>query len=89
MYVLSRGLKECPNDGGLWALAIELEPKATRKKRIVDALKQCPDDPYVNLSVAKLFWKERKIEKTRKWIEKTLLLNPDIGDSWVCMYLFE
>ena len=36
--MLARALKECPNEGELWALAIELEPKATRKKKIVDAL---------------------------------------------------
>jgi hypothetical protein len=33
-------LKECGNDGELWAMAIELEPKVTRKKKIYEALKQ-------------------------------------------------
>jgi len=37
--MLSRALKECPNDGVLWALAIELESKSARKKKIVDAMK--------------------------------------------------
>ena len=89
IYNLSKGLKECATDGELWSIAIEMEPKATRKKKIVDALDKCQDDPFVNLSVAKLFWKERKYEKAKKWIEKAVLLNKAIGDSWACLYLFE
>jgi pre-mRNA-processing factor 6 len=72
----------------LWSYAIELEPKATRKKKIVDALNQCQDDAYVNLAVAKLFWKERKYEKVKRWLEKAVLLNKSIGDSWCALYLF-
>lgn len=36
--MLSRALKECPENGELWALAIELEPKNMRTKKIKDAL---------------------------------------------------
>ena len=39
--------------------------------------------------MAKLFWKEKKYEKTKKWLEKAMLLNPDLGDTHACMYLFE
>ncbi|EGR31141.1 pre-mRNA splicing factor, putative [Ichthyophthirius multifiliis] len=88
-YMLARGLKECPDYSQLWSYAIELEPKATRKKKIVEALDKCRQDPYVNISVAKLFWKERKMEKARKWIQKSLLERPDIVDSWATLYLFE
>ena len=86
--MLSRSLKQCPNDGELWSLAIELEPKATRKKKIVDALKSVPDDPYVNMAVAKLFWSERNKEKARKWAEKAVLLEPKLVDAWALLYLF-
>ena len=56
-------------------MAIELEPKARRKNKMVDAIKSCPEDPYVHLSGAKIFWKERKTEKARKWLEKAILLD--------------
>lgn len=36
--------------------------------------------------MAKLFWKERKNEKAKKWIEKAILLNKKIADSWVALY---
>ena len=62
-YIISRALQDCGDNGELWALAVELEPKATRKSKIFEAIKKCPDDPYVNLSVAKIFWKENKHEK--------------------------
>lgn len=61
--MLSKGLQECPRNGELWSLAIELEPKNTRKKKSADAVNACVDDPYVYLSTAKIFWKEQKLEK--------------------------
>lgn len=87
--MLARALKECPEYNQLWSYAIELEPKATRKKKILEALDKCRQDPYVNISVAKLFWKERKMEKARKWIEKSTFERPEIVDSWAALYLFE
>ncbi len=73
----------------LWSLAIDLEPKANRKKKIKDALNYCENDPYVHASVAKIFWSEKKNEKVRKWLEKALLLDDNIGDHWALLYLFE
>lgn len=70
------------------AALLRLNQKPREKKKIVDALNACQDDPYVNLSVAKLFWKERKNEKARKWIEKAILLNKNIADSWAALYFF-
>ena len=88
-YMLSRGLQECANNGELWALAIELEPKAQRKAKSLDAIKHCDNDPYVIVAVAKLFWKERKLEKARKWFERAIAINPDYGDGWIYHYRFE
>jgi hypothetical protein len=38
--------------------------------------------------MAKLFWKERKYEKFKNWLEKAVLLNKSISDSWCTLYLF-
>ena len=48
----------------------------------------CPNDPNVNLSVAKIFWKEKKLDKAKKWFEKTIELCPLHGDAWCYFYKF-
>ena len=82
LYFIAKGLQELPNSGELWALAIELEPKATRKTKIVAALKNCENDPLVLTAVAKLFWKEKKLDKAIRWIERAVALKPKLGDAW-------
>lgn len=88
-YQLSRALQECPTDGQLWGLAIELENKSTRKGVCVDALKKTNKDPYTMLSIAKMCWREKKYAKARKWFESALILNSDLGDTWIYFYAFE
>lgn len=39
------------------------------------------------LSTAKIFWKENKMEKFTRWIEKSILLNPRLGDAWAYLFL--
>lgn len=39
--MLATALKECPDCSQLWSYAIELEPKATRKKKSSEALERC------------------------------------------------
>jgi len=87
-YMLSKGLQECPKNGELWALAIEIEPRHLRTAKSVEAMKNCDNDPYVILAVAKLFWKEKKFDKTEKWLERCVLVNGDYGDAWVYYYKF-
>lgn len=82
LYFTAKGLQEVPESGELWALAIELEPKATRKTKIVAALKNCDNDPLVLTAVGKLFWKEKKLDKARRWVERALALSPKLGDAW-------
>lgn len=55
----------------------------------VDALKKCEHDPHVLLAVSKLFWSERKIGKCREWFQRTLKIEPDLGDAWAYWYRFE
>jgi hypothetical protein len=45
VIVLNKALQECPRDGQLWSLAIELESKNTRKKKSADAVTMCVDHP--------------------------------------------
>ena len=44
--------------------------------------------PQVVLSVAKLFWLERKNKKAREWFVKAVKLDPDHGDTWAAYYKF-
>ena len=87
--LLSRALQECPASGVLWAQSIFMEPKPRRKKRSVDALTKCDHEPYVLLAVARLFWAERKVQKCREWLTRTVKLDPDMGDAWIHFYKFE
>ena len=42
----------------------------------------CGQNIYINASVAKLFWKEGKTDKAKRWLEEALILNPNNGDVW-------
>ena len=86
--MLAKALQENPTSGELWSIAIELESKSTRKAKIVDALKQCDNDPLVIVSVAKLFWKDKKYEKAKKWFERGIALDPNNGDIWAFYWRF-
>uniref|UniRef100_A0A0K0FKK2 Pre-mRNA-processing factor 6 n=1 Tax=Strongyloides venezuelensis TaxID=75913 RepID=A0A0K0FKK2_STRVS len=86
---LSRALQECENSGILWAEAIFMEDRHGRRKKSVDALKKCENDPNVLLAIAKLFWAERKVKKARDWFQRSLKMNPDNGDAWAFYYKFE
>ena len=87
--LIAKALQECPTSGILWAEAIFMEPRPQRKTKSVDALKRCEHDPQVLLAVSKLFWAERKISKCREWFNRTLKLDPDLGDAWAYFYKFE
>jgi pre-mRNA-processing factor 6 len=39
--------------------------------------------------VSKLFWAERKSQKCREWLMRTVKLDPDLGDAWINFYKFE
>lgn len=82
-------LQECPNSGLLWSEAIFMEPRPQRKTKSVDALKKCDNDPIIIMTIARLFWAERKVDKARTWFEKAVKVDPDRGDSWAWFYKFE
>jgi len=87
--VMAKALQECPSSGRLWAEAIELEPRPKQRLRSVDALKRCDKDARVMLAVARLFWRERKLEKARDWFQRATTLDPDLGDAWANRWAFE
>merc|ERR1719352_1872807 len=78
-HLMSRALQECPNSGPLWSRAIELEAKSAQSAKSVDALKKCENDTYVIVAVAKLFWKDMKTAKARKWFNRAVSLNHSLG----------
>src|SRR5262245_16352314 len=87
--MLARGLQDCPTSGPLWAMAIWQEPRPTRKCKSVDALKKSHDHPVVVCAVARLFWAERKIEKAKSWFDRSVVADPNLGDSWGWYLKFE
>jgi len=88
-HLMSRALQECPTSGILWAKAIELEPKQGQNAKSVDALKKCENDAHVIIAVARLFWKDNKNAKARKWFNRAVTLNPRLGDAWGAFFAFE
>lgn len=44
-FMLSKGLAELPKSGQLWTIAIEMEPRNTRLKKIAEAENACSDTP--------------------------------------------
>jgi len=87
--LLAKAMQECPTSGILWAEGIFMESRPQRKTKSVDALKRCEHDAYVLLAVSKLFWSERKINKARDWLHRTVKIDPDFGDAWAYFYKFE
>lgn len=87
--LMARALQECPTSGLLLAETILSAPRVEQKSKSTVAIKRCPESPLVIAAVASLFASERKTEKARKWMERAVLLDPDLGDSWARYYAFE
>ena len=87
--LLAKALQDCPTSGLLWSNAILMVDKPQRKTKSVDALKKCENNALVMLSVARFFLSERKIAKARTWFNRTVKLDPDLGDAWAAYYGFE
>ncbi|CAF1711609.1 unnamed protein product [Brassica napus] len=89
--LMSKALQELPKSGILLATDIQMAPQCPLPKiKIKDALKKnCVKEAYVTASVAKIFWRAKKVDKARKYFERTVKLNPDNGDFWALYYKFE
>ena len=82
-------LQTLPTSGSLSSHSVMSEPRPTRKSRSVDALKKTNNAVEVIITVARLFWSERKVDKARDWFGRAVVANGDFGDAWGWWYKFE
>jgi pre-mRNA-processing factor 6 len=87
--LMAAALKACPSSGLLWAEDVLAAGRGQQKQRSMEALKHCETSPLVVCAVARLFERDRKAEKARKWFERAVSLDPSQGDSWAHWYAFE
>lgn len=87
--LMAKAMQECPNSGIIWAEAIFMEERPRRKAKSADALKKAEHDPHVLLASAKLLWAEGRIETARKWFNRAIKADSDLGDIWAHYYKFE
>lgn len=86
---LASGMQECPNAGILWAESIEMEPRPKQQAQSILALRSCDKDAHVLTAVAQHFWRSRAVDNARKWFERALHVDSDLGDAWILYYKFE
>jgi len=87
--LMAKALQECPNSGLLWADEILNAPRAQQSAKSKDASSRCDNDPLVVVAIARIFENSRKYAKARRWFDRAVTLNPDLGDSWAYYYAFE
>ena len=87
--LMAKALQEVPTSGLLWSESIwHLEPRPQRKPRSLEAIKKVDTDPTLFVTVARVFWSERKLEKAASWFEKAIILDSDLGDTWAWYWKF-
>ncbi|KAJ5668777.1 Pre-mRNA-splicing factor prp1 [Penicillium macrosclerotiorum] len=87
--LMARALQEVPTSGLLWSESIwHLEPRPQRKARSLEAIKKAENDPVLFITVARIFWGERRLEKAMTWFEKAIVSDSDYGDGWAWYYKF-
>ncbi|PQE05788.1 hypothetical protein CJF31_00011721 [Rutstroemia sp. NJR-2017a BVV2] len=87
--MMAKALQEVPNSGLLYTESIwNLEARTQRKPRALEAIKKVDTDPILFVTVARILWGERKLEKAQTWFEKAILLDSDLGDTWAWYYKF-
>ena len=87
--LMAKALQEVPTSGLLWSESIwHLEPRTQRKPRSLEAIKKVENDPILFVTVARIFWGERRLEKASTWFEKAIILDSDLGDTWAWYHKF-
>ena len=87
--LMAKALQEVPSSGLLYTESIwHLEPRTQRKPRALEAIKKVDNDPILFVTIARIFWGERRLEKAQNWFEKAILLDSDLGDTWAWYYKF-
>ncbi|KAI9805281.1 MAG: hypothetical protein M1833_005734 [Piccolia ochrophora] len=87
--LMAKALQDVPSSGLLWSENIwHLEARTQRKPRSLEAIKKVDNDPILFVTVARIFWYERRLDKAGAWFEKAILLDSDLGDTWAWYYKF-
>ncbi|KAI9647786.1 U4/U6 x U5 tri-snRNP complex subunit Prp1 [Ciborinia camelliae] len=87
--MMAKALQEVPSSGLLYTESIwNLEARTQRKPRALEAIKKVDNDPILFVTIARIFWGERRLEKAQNWFEKAILLDSDLGDTWAWYYKF-
>ncbi|KAK5192067.1 U4/U6 x U5 tri-snRNP complex subunit Prp1 [Exophiala xenobiotica] len=81
--LMSKAIQECPKSGLLLSENIwRLQPRTQRKPLALEAIKAVDNDPILFVTIARIFWSERRLDKAMSWFEKAIVLDPDLGDTW-------
>ncbi|KAI9808720.1 MAG: hypothetical protein M1825_003872 [Sarcosagium campestre] len=87
--LMAKALQEVPASGLLWSESIwHQEARTQRKPRSLEAIRKVDNDPILFVTVARIFWYERRLDKASSWFEKAILLDADLGDTWAWYYSF-
>ncbi|PBP19974.1 pre-mRNA-splicing factor [Diplocarpon rosae] len=86
---MAQALQQIPTSGLLHSESIwHLEARTQRKPRALEAIKKVDNDPILFVTIARIFWGERRLEKAQNWFEKAILLDSDLGDTWAWYFKF-
>jgi pre-mRNA-processing factor 6 len=87
--LMAKALQEVPSSGLLYSESIwYLEARTQRKPRALEAIKKVDNDSILFVTIARIFWGERRLEKAQNWFEKAILLDSDLGDTWAWYFRF-
>lgn len=87
--LMAQALQQVPTSGLLYSEAIwHQEARTQRKPRALEAIKKVDNDPILFVTIARIFWGERRLEKAQNWFEKAILLDSDLGDTWAWYFKF-
>lgn len=85
---LVRGLQDCKDVAGsggvgsLWAQHIALAPRAQRKGRMAECVRQSDDSADIFAAFGAQFAADRKFDIARRYFRRATALDGDIGDIW-------
>lgn len=87
--LMAKALQELPGSGLLWTEYIwHLESRTHRKPRSLEAIRKVDNDPILFVTIGRIFWGERRLEKAMTWFEKAIIADNDWGDAWAWYFKF-
>lgn len=89
--LMAQALQAVPaaDSGLLWVENIwNLSTRTQRKPLVLEAIKRTDNDALLFVTAARIFWAERRLEKAATWFEKAILVDADLGDSWIWYWKF-